>query len=266
MTNPPVRPRRNSFGKAMVLALIALIPIIILTMGAADPAYAAGYFGAAPIIGGLTVGIWAKIAKSRWTWGSYIWRFLVCMLGVFVLSSMGNATSSATARLTASEKQDLVIADRAARHTDFGFVVPLPTDGFEPDQKLQQQANEDFTRRGVGASTYAWVLRGPEHQGVVILMVMKGAGGNEAALRALAKGLQTGTGQEGGRVIEDTMEWSQDAHEYRFAMLLRQGAYIRSRCLSSEKSATPSYILCVETVSGDSLGLDETRAGTRVAS
>src|SRR5207302_698657 len=113
------------------------------------------------------------------------------------------------------------------------------TEGFQFDEALQRTANEDFTRRGIAATTYAWVLRGPEQAGVVILMVMKGAGGSESALRDLGRGLKRGTGQEGGRIIEDTMEWSPDAHEYRLGMLQR-GVYIRSRCMSSQRSAAAS--------------------------
>ncbi len=265
ITNPPVPPRRNSFGKAMLLALIALIPITIASRGSKDPAYTVGFFGAVPILAGFAVGIWAKVAKSRWSWFAYIWRFLAGTFAVFVLELMGNATGSSVARITESEKHRLVVAERAASHPDFGFAVPLPTEGFQFDEALQRTANEDFTRRGIAATTYAWVLRGPEQAGVVILMVMKGAGGSESALRGLGRGLKRGTGQEGGRIIEDTMEWSPDAHEYRLGMLQR-GVYIRSRCMSSQRSAAASYILCVETVSADSMGLDETRAGARVAS
>ena len=262
---PSVPPRRNSFGKAMVLALIALIPITIFSLDSKDPAYTAGFFGAAPIVAGVVVGIWAKLAKSRWSWFAYTWRFLAGTVVIFVLALMGNATGSSLAPLTESEKHGLVIAERRARHPDFGFEVPLPTEGFQPDQELQRKANEDFTRRGIAATTYAWVLRGPEHAGVVILMVIKGAGGSETALRGVGRGLKKGTGQEGGRVIEDTMEWSPAAHEYRLGML-QAGVYIRSRCMSSQGSAAASYILCVETASADPTGMDETRAGARIAS
>src|SRR5213082_3156324 len=82
ITNPPVPPRRNSFGKAMLLALIALIPITIASRGSKDPAYTVGFFGAVPILAGFAVGIWAKVAKSRWSWFAYIWRFLA---GTFCL-------------------------------------------------------------------------------------------------------------------------------------------------------------------------------------
>jgi len=264
-TNPPLPTRRNSFGKAMLLALVALVPITIASLGSRDPAYTAGFFGAAPILAGLVVGIWAKIARSPWSWFSYVWRFLAGSIAILVLAVMGNATGSGIARITESEKHRLVIAERAVSHPDFGFEVPLPTAGFQLDAELQRAANEDFTRRGIAATTYAWVLRGPERAGVVILMIMKGAGGSETALRELARGLRNGTGQGGGRVIEDTMEWSSEAREYRFGMQ-QQGAYVRSRCLSSQKSATASYILCVETVSADPAGMDDTRAGARVGS
>jgi len=265
LTTPPLAPQRNSFGKAVLLAVIALLAIAIASMGSPDPAYTTGFFGTAPILAGLVVGIWAKMAKSRWSWFAYIWRFLAGSVAVLVLAVMGSAGSSGVAHITDSERHRLVIADRAVSHPDFGFDVPLPVAGFQIDTGLQRTANEDFVRRGIGATTYAWVLRGPERTGVVILMVMKGAGGNETALRDVGRGFKDGTGQQNGRVIEDTMEWSPDVHEYRFGMQ-QQGAYIRSRCLSSRKGAAASYILCVETVSADSAGMEETRSGTKVAS
>lgn len=270
MTTPrlPTRPppaRRNSFGKAMLLVVIALVPITVASFGSPDPAYTAGFFGAAPIFAGLIVGIWAKFAKSPWGWFAYIWRFVAGSVVILLLAVMGNTSSSGVVRLTEAEKHRLVIAERAVSHPDFGFEVPLPTAGFQVDTALQRSANEDFARRGIASTTYAWVLRGPEGAGAVILMVMKGAGGNEAALREVGRGFKNGTGQQGGRVLEDTVEWSPDAHEYRFGEQ-QQGAYIRSRCLSSQRSAAPSYILCVETVSGDPAGMDETRAGAKVAS
>ena len=249
----------------MLLSLLVLIAIVILSLGAKDPAFEAGFYGSAPVFAGIVVGVWAKIAKSRWSWLSYIWRFVICTAGILVLAVMGNATNSGAAPITEAERHRLVIAERAASHPDLGFEVPLPAEGFQIDTALQRTANADFARRGIGATTFAWVLRGPEQSGVVILMVLKGGGGSEAALRDVGRGLRKGTGQEGGRVIEDTMEWSADAHEYRFGMM-QQGAYVRSRCLPSEKSGAASYILCVETVSGDPTGLDATRAGAKVAS
>ena len=71
MTNIPVR-RRNSFGKAMVLMLVVVIPIFVLQFTSGkDPGaagYTAGYFAGAPIMAGFAVGIWALLAKSPWNW------------------------------------------------------------------------------------------------------------------------------------------------------------------------------------------------------
>jgi len=255
----------------MILTLIGvtIVAAVQATSGKDAPAagYAAGYFAAPAILGGLAVGIWAKLAKSRWTWFSYVWRFVALGVGVLVLASLGNVLggSLAMARITDLEKQHLVIKGTEARHSDFGFTVPLPSADFRIDPEQQKQANAQFEHGGVTSVNYAWVLSAPKGGGTVIVMVTKGAGNSQAALQALRRGMNTGFGKSGGQVLEDTLEWSPSAHEYRFAVT-QHGAYVRARCLSSMTTAPPSYILCVETVSADSNGLDEARGGIRLAS
>ncbi len=253
----------------MILAIIAVTVVAVLQATSGKDSLAAGYetgyFAAPPIFGGLAVGIWAKLAKSHWTWFAYIWRFVVGSVAILVLASMSNAVGGnlTTARITDAEKQHLVISGTEARHSDFGFSVPLPSADFQFNPELQKQANQEFEHSGVVAGNYAWVLSAPKRGEAVIVMVTKGVGNSQAALQGLGRGMKTGT--TGGQVVEDTMEWSLRAHEYRFATL-RQGSYVRARCVSSMTTGTSSYILCVETVSADPNGLDETRAGVRLAS
>lgn len=255
----------------MVLALIVIAVIVIVAVASgknADAAgYAVGYFGAAPLISGLIVGVWAKLAKSHWTWFAYIWRFVIGSLAVLGLASFGNVFegSMALAKFTDAEKQDLSIVGSEARHADFGFTVPLPSAEFVLNADMQKQANQEFEQRGIGAANYAWVLSEPKRGEAVIVIVTKGVGNSEAALRGLGRGMNTGAGKSGGQVIEDTMEWSSQAHEYRFATT-QQGMYVRARCVSSMTRGPSSYILCVETVSANPNGLDETRAGVKLAS
>src|SRR5258705_9929985 len=136
MTTNPAMPSRNSFWKAMLLAVIAasIVAVLQATSGKSAEAagYAIGYFAAPPIFAGLAVGIWAKLAKSHWTWLSYIWRFGVGTIGIFVLALMGEVLSGsmAMARITDSEKQHLVISGREPRHDRFGFPDPLPSADF----------------------------------------------------------------------------------------------------------------------------------------
>jgi hypothetical protein len=254
----------------MVLMLLAVIPIFVLAFGSSkDPAaggYNAGYWSGAPIMAGIGVGIWAVLAKSRWNWFAYIWRFVAGSIVILFLASMANATTArlVMGKITDEEKQHLVISGTEARHSDFGFVVPLPSAGFQSDAKMEQQANQEFVQRGVSEGTFAWVLRQPERREVVMLILTKGAGNSEAALRGMARGIKNGIGAS-GPVTEDTVEWTPGAHEYRFGTTI-QGMYLRTRCLSSTASAVASYILCVQTVSASPTGLDETRSGARLAS
>ena len=271
MTTNPAMPSRNSFWKAMLLTVIAasIVGVLQATSGKSAEAAgsATGYFAGPPIFAGLAVGIWAKLAKSHWTWLSYIWRFVAGTIAVFVLALMGEVLgdSMAMARITDAEKQHLVIRGAEAQHSDFGFTVPLPSADFQLSPEMQKQANAEFESRRVAAGNYAWVLRDSKRGEVVIVMVTKGAGNSRAALQGLGRGLNVGAGKTGGRVLEDTMEWSPAAHEYRFA-IMAQSMYLRARCLSSMTTGTSSYILCVETVSADPNGLDEARAGVRLAS
>ena len=255
----------------MLLTLIAASIVGVLQATSGKSAEAAGsaigYFAAPPIFAGLAVGIWAKLAKSHWTWLSYIWRFVAGTIAVFVLALMGEVLgdSMAMARITDAEKQHLVIRGAEAQHSDFGFTVPLPSADFQLSPEMQKQANAEFESRSVAAGNYAWVLSDSKRGEVVIVMVTKGAGNSRAALQGLGRGLNVGAGKTGGQVLEDTMEWSPAAHEYRFA-IMAQSMYLRARCLSSMTTGTSSYILCVETVSADPNGLDEARAGVRLAS
>jgi hypothetical protein len=253
----------------LVALVIAVIVILQVTSGhdANVVGYNVGYFGAAPLISGLIVGIWAKLAKSRWTWFAYVWRFVLGSVLIFGFALFGDTVqnSVALAKFTDAEKQHLTLDGSAARHSDFGFTVPLPSADFVFNADLQKQANQEFEQRGIGAANYAWVLSEPKRREAVILIVTKGVGNNEAALRGLGHGMNTSAGKAGGAVIEDTMEWSPAAHEYRFATT-QQDMYVRARCVASMTTGPSSYILCVETVSADPNGLDQTRSGMTLAS
>jgi hypothetical protein len=254
----------------MVLMVLAIIPIFVIAFtGTKNPdaaGYNAGFWSAAPIIAGIGVGIWAVLAKSPWGWFAYIWRFVIGSTVILFLATMGNGAGAALAnsRITDAEKQHLVVTGTEARHSDLGFVVPLPSAGFQSDSQLERRTNEEFAQRGIARNSAAWVLREPQRKDVVMLIVTKGVGNSQEALRGMARGIKRGMG-ESAQVTEDTLEWTPSVHEYRFGAIL-QGVYLRTRCLSSPANAPASYVLCVQTVSTSPTGLDETRTGTRLAS
>lgn len=260
---------RNSFLKAMVLTVIVVIPIIVVSaMGGKDANAAgefAGWLSTGPILGGIAVGVWAKLDKRRWNWLDYIWRFVVCSIVIFFVSTVGQASRSTPkmADVTETEKQHLVVSGVEARHSDFGFAVPLPNTAYHVNAELQEQANQWFVQRGLHG-TYVWTLADANEPEIIMLMVTKGVGNSKEALRGLGRGLGTSARKEGTRIIEDTMEWGPRGHEYRFSTVLQQGMYVRARCVSSMTSGESSFILCVQTISARPNGLDAARAGVTV--
>src|ERR1041384_6893418 len=170
-SRPPIRPVpavRNSFGKAMLLVLLAIAAIVVLQATSGNDAktagYNVGYFGAAPLISGLIVGIWAKLATSRWGWSAYVWRFVLGSFLIFGLAVFGGTAdnSVALATVTDAEKQHLAVDGAAVTHSHFGFTVPLPSTDFEFNADLQKQAGR---RVGLMGSTRGEHPRGGEPPG-----------------------------------------------------------------------------------------------------
>src|ERR1051325_8055553 len=98
---PPILPApavRNSFGKAMLLVLLAIAAIAVLqaTIGndGKTAGYNVGYLRAAPLISGLIVGIWAKLTKSRCVWSAYVWRFVLGSFLIFGLAMFGSTVDN----------------------------------------------------------------------------------------------------------------------------------------------------------------------------
>ncbi|MGH7671759.1 MAG: hypothetical protein ACREMC_02580 [Gemmatimonadales bacterium] len=73
------------------------------------------------------------------------------------------------------------------------------------------------------------------------------------------------------RILEDVVRWDRRAHEFRHAVHLSNGLYVKTRCLSAGANRNPPYInvpyiVCVQTLSPDSTDLDDARSHMKVPS
>lgn len=244
-----------------------IIPIVVISASSgADPGSAgelAGQLSVAPLLAGVAVGVWAKLAKRRWHVFDYVLRFAVCTVVFFGFNALGRtliqaATPTVQPRpavtLTASEKQGLRVSGGWARHSDFAFVLPL---GGKWDHAPDIQ-NEINGKLADLPGTFAWALQPENGDGYVVIFVAKGAGNDEPEFRAMARGISRGAGKQGVEVLEDALQWSRRAKEFRHAIRLADGRYAKTRCVPSESERTP-YIICVQTLSPDSSSLDHAR-------
>jgi hypothetical protein len=263
---------RNSrpFTKAMGLALIVIVPILVVAAASvADPAAAgerAGALSVAPLLGGLAVGAWARFATRRWHWLDYVLRFTLCTVACFGLNAFGRGLIPAAppppagVDLTESEKTDLDVSGGWVRHRRFGFTLPVG-DKFALAPGLQ---NEMSQRRASLPGTFVWVLANDAGDRIITVFVAKGLGDDERAFRATARGIGTNLSKQAIQVFEDAVQWNRRVKEFRHAVRLPNGLFVKSRCLPASKDRNPpyinpSYIVCVQTLSQDSTDLDDAR-------
>ena len=251
----------------MGLALSVIVPILVVTASTgSDPTAAgerAGELAVAPLLGGLAVGVWAKLALRRWNVLDYLLRFALCSVAFFGLHTMGRSQMRVAASpppparavpLTEAEKQGLHVSGGWAQHSGLGFVLPLGGNwDHAPD--IQKEINSNFADL---PGAFAWALQPQNGDDYVLIFVAKGAGNDEAEFRAMARGIGRGVAKQAAQVLEDALQWNRRVKEFRNAVRLPDGRYAGTRCVPSESTRTP-YILCVQTLSSDSSGLDDAR-------
>lgn len=163
--------------------------------------------------------------------------------------------------LTEPEKQGLELSGGRLRHSQFGFDLPLDS-GFAPDPAIQDQLNQRLVEL---PEAFIWARRHRERHQLLLILVAKGAGDDDAtAFRALARSIRSGVGDQAGDVIEDHVEWSRRAKEFRYTAALLAGGYVKVRCLPSDAARAEPYIVCVQTLTADSSGLEEARDSLQV--
>jgi hypothetical protein len=274
-------PERNSrpFLKAMGLALIVIVPILVVAAtSVADPAAAgerAGALSVAPFLGGLAVGVWAKLALRRWHWLDYVLRFALCTIALFGLNAFGRSLIPAAppaplapaVDLTDAEKQNLSVIGGWVRHRTFSFTLPVG-DKFALAPGLQNEMNR---RRASLPGTFVWALANDAGDRSITVFVAKGLGDDERTFRGMTRAIGASTSKQAGRVLEDVVRWDRRAREFRHGVHLSSGLYVKTRCLPSSSTwntpyINPSYIVCVQTLSPDSTDLDDARLHLNVPS
>jgi hypothetical protein len=273
-TRPPVQPtaERNTrpFLRAFGFALPVVAIIVVWAVTSYDDPEAAGEFAGglsvAPLLGGLAVGIWAMRSPRRWFWPDYALRFLLCTLGFFGLNAVGRgltraATPSAPVfvALTDAEKDGLSLGGGWVRHRQFGFTIPVG-DKVDVAPQIQEAMNQQL---GAVPGTFAWAF---QHQtdGVILVYVAKGPGGDRETFSGLARGLGKGTAQHAATVLEEVVQWDRGGREFRFAARMTDGQYTRVRCVPSDPNRKPPYVVCVQTLTADSTGLADARSYLKV--
>ena len=127
------------------------------------------------------------------------------------------------------------------RHTTMGFTLVLPGDGFAVDEDMQGALLGMNNRRDV----FIWAYRVPGDQYLrLALMTFKGFDGTEEGFRwFVSEILRNGDAPDG--VLEDSVYWSNQRREYRFASRDKRGVTINERCIPSPARLQPATIACV---------------------
>lgn len=218
----------------MGLALIVIIPIIVRSASSgADPTSAgerAGELSLAPLLAGLAVGMWAKLATRRWNWLDYGLRFVIWTVAFVGLHAVGRSLFPSTppapvpvVDVTESEKQGLRVVGGWVDHRAFAFILPVG-DKFSPAPDIQDEINQQLA--GL-PGTFAWALEHDAGEGVVVVFVAKGLVNREREFRAMARGISRSTGKQAAQVLEDKLQWNRRAKEFRYAARLVSAAIKR---------------------------------------
>ncbi|HEY3278907.1 MAG TPA: hypothetical protein VGJ83_00220 [Gemmatimonadales bacterium] len=120
-----------------------------------------------------------------------------------------------------------------------------------------------------GVAVGVWALANNAQDRIIIVSVAKGLGDDERAFRSMTRAVGMSIGAQTVRTLEYVVRWDRTVHEFRHGVHLSNGLYVKTRCLPSSSTwnapyINPSYIVCVQTLSPDSIDLDNARLHLKV--
>ena len=246
--------------------VVFIVFMAALTVSGAERAgYVAGRYSAGFIVGGIVVGVWARLARRRWGWPSYVWRFVLVSFVFTLFGLIGAAAETIASRVvTASEKQGLEIGPDSIRHPTFGFAFPNPGPGFIRDSLLQQRLNAVLAQQ---PGVFGWVLRDTLYPQIVLVMVAKFSDVEGRHFGEFVKGMRSTAGKSANLVmLADSLFGTGAGREYRMAAQLSNGMFMHIRCRISGQGRNRTAIVCLQTTSPERDGLESVRRGLTVRS
>jgi len=247
--------------------LSLIVPIVVITAArGGDPEAAgetAGTLSVAPLLAGVAVGFWARFATRRWHVVDYLLRFALCTVAFFGLNALGRSLLQAVSprvqpapvHMTDGEKRNLYVSGGWVHHSNFDFILPVGPQ-FKPAPDTQNEINEKLA--GL-PGTFVWALEAQNPDRLVLIFLAKGMGTDKSSFRAMARGISTSAGKQAAQVLEDEMQWSRRAKEFRYGIRLADDRYAQTRCVPSDPERQPPYVVCVQTLGPDRNGLDALR-------
>ena len=160
--------------------------------------------------------------------------------------------------VTDAERRGLQLDSSTIRHTAFGFVLPHPGPGFNPNPQYQRQMDETFAQM---PDIVAWAFSDSVKRQVFTIQVIKMQQVNEGAFRRYTSGFREGFIHS--KVVDEAVTWNPDAKDYRLTMLHQRGFYVKTRCIPRVVPGK-SLIVCVGTTAFDPDALESSRAGLKL--
>lgn len=155
-------------------------------------------------------------------------------------------------RITAAERAGLVVTAESISHPTLGFSIPTPRGTFSLQPDIQR-ALEGKNRRH--PETVVWWLVDADRDNLT-LDVTRFSKMNEEIFRAHVRSYQR-MSAAADTIFADSASWT-NRGEYRLALRAR-GIVVMLRCLS--RSDTDHLIVCIQTSSKDSAGIDHITMG-----
>jgi len=156
----------------------------------------------------------------------------------------------------------LQIDSTTLRYPQLGFSAPNPGAGFAVAPDVQRAYDEMIAEAGGKGKMFFWALGRPSTLELIVIEAINNGtlGRDEDGLRKFATGMRSRL-PPGSEVVEDTVTWTPEAHEYRYAILHPNGLFMKWRCVASGPTRERPLLVCASTIGPDSTSLDAFRRG-----